>query len=109
MVSVMQGPLMKWTNVVKGWQQRWVTLDDNSGLLSYYTSKEKMIKGSPRGCVYLKGALVNIDDNDDCSFNITVDGKSFYFQVRDSTKRESWIRALEDCQLRHLERFATAT
>ncbi|GAB6026568.1 hypothetical protein CHUAL_012984 [Chamberlinius hualienensis] len=101
MASVMQGPLMKWTNVVKGWQQRWVALDDNSGLLSYYTSKEKMMKGARRGCVRLKGALVSIDDDDDCTFNITVDGKSFHFQARDAAERESWIRALEDCRLRH--------
>ena len=33
----MEGPLSKWTNVVKGWQYRWFVLDDNTGLLSYYT------------------------------------------------------------------------
>ncbi|KAG1676200.1 Oxysterol-binding protein-related protein 9 [Nymphon striatum] len=35
----MEGPLSKWTNVMKGWQYRWFVLDDNSGLLSYYTEK----------------------------------------------------------------------
>ena len=33
----MEGPLSKWTNVVKGWQYRWFVLDEISGLLSYYT------------------------------------------------------------------------
>lgn len=33
----MEGFLSKWTNVMKGWQYRWFVLDDNSGLLSYYT------------------------------------------------------------------------
>ncbi len=33
----MEGPLSKWTNVMKGWQYRWFVLDDNAGLLSYYT------------------------------------------------------------------------
>ena len=37
MAVVMEGPLSKWTNVVKGWQYRWFVLDDNTGLLSYYT------------------------------------------------------------------------
>lgn len=33
----MEGSLSKWTNVVNGWQYRWFVLDDNAGLLSYYT------------------------------------------------------------------------
>ncbi len=37
MAVKMEGPLSKWTNVVKGWQYRWFVLDDNTGLLSYYT------------------------------------------------------------------------
>ena len=36
-MTVMEGPLSKWTNVVKGWQYRWFVLDEISGLLSYYT------------------------------------------------------------------------
>jgi len=35
----MEGSLSKWTNVVNGWQYRWFVLDDNAGLLSYYTVK----------------------------------------------------------------------
>jgi len=37
MAAYMEGPLSKWTNVMKGWQYRWFVLDDNTGLLSYYT------------------------------------------------------------------------
>lgn len=33
----MEGSLSKWTNVMKGWQYRWFVLDENAGLLSYYT------------------------------------------------------------------------
>lgn len=33
----MEGPLCKWTNVVKGWQYRYFTLDISQALLSYYT------------------------------------------------------------------------
>lgn len=35
--EIMEGPLSKWTNVVNGWQYRWFVLDQNAGLLSYYT------------------------------------------------------------------------
>lgn len=36
-MATMEGSLSKWTNVMKGWQYRWFVLDDNAGLLSYYT------------------------------------------------------------------------
>ena len=45
-----------------GWQYRWFVLDDNAGLFSYYTSKEKMMRGVRRGCVRLSGAILGIDD-----------------------------------------------
>lgn len=91
----MEGPLSKWTNVLEGWQYRWFVLDETAGILTYYTSKEKMTKGERRGCVRLKGAVIGIDDEDDSTFTITVDQKMFHFQARDSAERESWIRALE--------------
>uniref|UniRef100_A0A8C5BTM4 PH domain-containing protein n=1 Tax=Gadus morhua TaxID=8049 RepID=A0A8C5BTM4_GADMO len=80
MASIMEGPLSKWTNVMKGWQYRWFVLDYNAGLLSYYTSKDKMMRGSRRGCVRLRGTVIGIDDEDDSTFTITVDQKTFHFQ-----------------------------
>ncbi|CAB0039824.1 unnamed protein product [Trichogramma brassicae] len=85
--TTMEGSLSKWTNVVNGWQYRWFVLDDNAGLLSYYTSKEKMKRGARRGCVRLKGAVIGIDDEDDSTFTITTssskdDPKTFHFQKR---------------------------
>jgi len=97
----MEGALSKWTNVMKGWQYRWFVLDDSAGLFSYYTSREKMRRGVRRGCVRLRGALVGIDDEDDSTFTITVDNKTFHFQAKDSEERERWIRALEDTVVRH--------
>ena len=44
----MEGPLSKWTNVVKGWQYRWFVLDDNTGLLSYYTVSKIFIHAKVR-------------------------------------------------------------
>ena len=54
---------------MKGWQYRYFVLDDNAGLFSYYTSREKMMRGARRGCVRLRGALIGIDD--EVSFNFT--------------------------------------
>lgn len=36
-MTMLEGTLSKWTNVMKGWQYRWFVLDENAGLLSYYT------------------------------------------------------------------------
>ncbi|KAI0209600.1 Oxysterol-binding protein-related protein 9 [Lamellibrachia satsuma] len=105
----MEGPLSKWTNVVRGWQYRWFVLDDDVGLLSYYTSKEKMSRGVRRGCVRLKGATIGIDDEDDSTFTITVDQKMFHFQARDADERERWIHNLEQTILRHTSTGMRAT
>ncbi|KAI8419801.1 hypothetical protein MSG28_008452 [Choristoneura fumiferana] len=75
-------------------------------------SKEKMTRGVRRGCVRLRAAVIGIDDEDDSTFTITVDHKTFHFQVglkyivtktlaRDGSERERWVRALEDTILRH--------
>lgn len=103
-MAILEGTLSKWTNVMKGWQYRWFVLDENAGLLSYYTSKEKMMKGVRRGCVRLKGAVIGIEDQEDNTFTITVDHKTFHFQARDGDEREKWVRRLEDTIRRHANR-----
>lgn len=82
------------------------------------------MKGVRRGCVRLKGAVIGIDDQDVNTFTITVDHKTFHFQVspnqqlnnititlhypyqqaRDADEREKWVRRLEDTILRHANR-----
>lgn len=50
--------------------------------LSFFLqSKEKMMKGVRRGCVRLKDALIGIDDQEENTFTITVDHKTFHFQA----------------------------
>lgn len=39
------------------------------------------MKGVRRGCVRLKGAVIGIEDQEDNTFTITVDHKTFHFQV----------------------------
>lgn len=53
MASIMEGPLSKWTNVMKGWQYRWFVLDYNAGLLSYYTVSRfpRFFIWETRGCL----------------------------------------------------------
>eukprot|EP00111_Clytia_hemisphaerica_P005510 TCONS_00015986-protein len=101
MAVKMEGPLTKWTNVVQGWQYRWFVLDDHTGLLSYYTSKDRMMRGARRGCLRLKGGVVGINDEDDSTFTITCDHRTFHFQAQDSEERRKWVKNLEETILKH--------
>ncbi|XP_036332645.1 uncharacterized protein LOC118743988 [Rhagoletis pomonella] len=63
-----------------------------------------MMKGVRRGCVRLKDAVIGIDDQEDNTFTITVDHKTFHFQAQHSEEREKWVRRLEDTIRRHANR-----
>lgn len=39
-----------------------------------------MKRGSRRGCFRLKTAFVGIDDEDDCTFTIRVESRTYHFQ-----------------------------
>ena len=56
-----------------------------------------MKKGSRRGCFSLKGAIIGIDDQDDSTFTIRVQDRTFHFQAQDKEERERWVEALELC------------
>ena len=101
MTVKLEGPLTKWTNVVQGWQYRWFVLDENTGLLSYYTSKDKMMRGARRGCLRLKEAKIGINDEDDSTFTITCDHRTFHFQARDAEERIRWVESLEETIAKH--------
>lgn len=73
----------------------------------FFQSKEKMMRGVRRGCVRLKGAVIGIDDEDDSTFTITVDHKTFHFQARDAEERHKWVQALEDTIIKHANRVRT--
>ncbi|CAD5207877.1 unnamed protein product [Bursaphelenchus okinawaensis] len=91
--SDMEGSLSKWTNVVQGWQYRYFVLNEDS--LSYYTSREKMIRGQQRGCIRLNGATIGIDGENSALFTISVDGKVFHLQGKDMKERDMWVKELE--------------
>ncbi|CAF1325067.1 unnamed protein product [Rotaria sordida] len=50
----------------------------------------------PRGVVLLKDAHLGIDSEDDSTFTIRSNGKTFHFQARDAEERQKWISNLED-------------
>lgn len=64
------------------------------------------MRGVRRGCVRLKGAVIGIDDEDDSTFTVTVDHKTFHFQARDAEERQKWVQALEETIFRHGSRVS---
>lgn len=112
----MEGSLSKWTNVVQGWQYRYFVLNEDS--LSYFTSRDKMLRGQQRGCIRLNNAAIGIEGENSALFTITVDGKVFHLQViililllnldfmeeqelkikfqgKDVKERDMWVKELE--------------
>ncbi|KAJ8942655.1 hypothetical protein NQ318_013368 [Aromia moschata] len=80
-------------------------LQINPFFFALFQSKEKMMRGVRRGCVRLKGAVIGIDDEDDSTFTVTVDHKTFHFQARDAEERQMWVQALEETIIRHASRM----
>ncbi|KAI0989311.1 hypothetical protein GJ496_007699 [Pomphorhynchus laevis] len=89
------GPISKWTNIIKGWQTRYLVLDQAAQMLYYYTSVENYIQGDDRGSIRLRGSVIGIDDDDDFMFTITTDDKSLHFQASSLEERERWIQAIQ--------------
>ncbi|KAK2568270.1 Oxysterol-binding protein-related protein 11 [Acropora cervicornis] len=84
----------KWTNLMKGWQFRWFTLDPESGLLEYYVDKEKKKLG-PRGSVYLGGSIISPSDEDSFTFTVSAaNGDIFKLRASDAKERQDWINKL---------------
>ena len=54
-----------------------------------------MVKGERRGCIRLKDAFVGYDNEDDITFTITVDEKTFHLQSKNLDEREKWVSRIE--------------
>ncbi|KAK3790351.1 hypothetical protein RRG08_008053 [Elysia crispata] len=61
--SPMEGQILKFTNVMKGFQYRWFVLDPDSGMLEYF-EKEEYKKQRPRGSVHLAVVLFAVEHSE---------------------------------------------
>ncbi|KAM7449976.1 hypothetical protein ABFA07_002343 [Porites harrisoni] len=101
-----EGQLSKWTNLMKGWQFRWFTLDPHSGLLEYYVDKEKKKLG-PRGSVYLGGSMIAPSDEDSFTFTVSAaNGDIFKLRANDAKERQDWINKLRSVAEFHTSSIA---
>nr|AAW27909.1 SJCHGC04408 protein [Schistosoma japonicum] len=87
----MEGVLLKWTNYLSGWQQRYFILDD--GVLSYYRSKEEMNSGC-KGSVKLSVCDVIVHSSDPRKFDLILGEQRYYLRALSQSDRQRWIVAL---------------
>lgn len=97
-----KGPLLKWTNVVNGWQYRYCVLQMDVGILSYYLTKRNAADGNRKGCVRLKNSIVGIDDEVSKHFTITDDtGRTLYFEGETLESKDKWVKLLQNTIAQH--------
>lgn len=104
----MSGQLSKYTNVVKGWQYRWFTVDAHAGTISYYLcettnddSTPHIIGNAPRGQAHLANAVVCPSDEDSRTFTVScASGDILKLRATDARARQEWVdglRAIAEC------------
>ncbi|CEF65395.1 Oxysterol-binding protein 2 [Strongyloides ratti] len=91
-----QGWLQKWTNYIKGYQQRWFVLDSKCSLAYYRTQSE--VNHTCRGSINLQEARIVSEKNTN---NITISASTqvFHLKTQNENDRKNWINVLE--QARH--------
>ncbi|TDG53383.1 hypothetical protein AWZ03_000198 [Drosophila navojoa] len=102
----LSGQLSKYTNVMKGWQYRWFTVDAKTGYLSYYLCDSSavgddiapsphVLANTPRGQVQLAGAVVYPSDEDSRTFSIAcASGDTVKLRASDARARQEWVDGL---------------
>lgn len=90
------GQLYKYTNVMRGWQHRYFTVDSNAGLLQYYLCDgEKPDTSVPRGSVHLAGAVICPSDEDSKTFTVhCASGDMLKLRATDARERQEWVNRL---------------
>ncbi|KAI1280899.1 Oxysterol-binding protein-related protein 11 [Halotydeus destructor] len=99
--AAIEGLLVKYTNVVKGYQYRWFTLSPGRGTLEYYIPEDKK-KIHPRGSIYLAGCTVSPSDEDGQTFTTTAaTGESWRLKAADAKERQFWVDKLRQVAMIH--------
>ncbi|RNA08157.1 oxysterol-binding 1 isoform X4 [Brachionus plicatilis] len=89
----MSGHLLKWTNYIKGYQRRWISI--NNGLLSYFRSPNEM-DHTCRGAINLANATIH-QNEDGVSFIVSngTSNQTFHLRASNEIEKQKWINALE--------------
>ncbi|XP_011604563.2 oxysterol-binding protein-related protein 11 [Takifugu rubripes] len=97
------GYLMKYTNLVTGWQYRFFVLNNESGLLEYFVNEQSRPQ-KPRGMLPLAGAVISPSDEDSHTFTVNaISGEQYKLRASDAKERQHWVSRLQICTQHHTE------
>ncbi|XP_069588680.1 oxysterol-binding protein-related protein 11 [Ranitomeya imitator] len=97
------GYLMKYTNLVTGWQFRFFVLNNEAGLLEYFVNEQSKTQ-KPRGTVQLAGAVISPSDEDSHTFSVNAaSGELYKLRASDTKERQHWVSRLQICTQHHTE------
>ncbi|XP_054828188.1 oxysterol-binding protein-related protein 11 isoform X2 [Eublepharis macularius] len=84
------GYLMKYTNLVTGWQYRFFVLNNEAGLLEYFVNEQSRNQ-KPRGTLQLAGAVISPSDEDSHTFTVNAaSGEQYKLRAADAKERQHW-------------------
>ncbi|XP_022535921.2 oxysterol-binding protein-related protein 11 isoform X2 [Astyanax mexicanus] len=97
------GYLMKYTNLVTGWQYRYFVLNNEAGLLEYFVNEQSRGQ-KPRGTLPLAGAVISPSDEDSHTFTVNaISGEQYKLRAADAKERQHWVSRLQICTQHHTE------
>ncbi|XP_012691945.2 oxysterol-binding protein-related protein 11 [Clupea harengus] len=97
------GYLMKYTNLVTGWQYRFFVLNNELGLLEYFVTEQSRSQ-KPRGTLPLGGAVISPSDEDSHTFTVNaISGEQYKLRAADAKERQHWVSRLQICTQHHTE------
>ncbi|XP_070586613.1 oxysterol-binding protein-related protein 11 isoform X2 [Erythrolamprus reginae] len=97
------GYLMKYTNLVTGWQYRYFVLNNEAGFLEYFVNEQSRNQ-KPRGTLQLAGAVISPSDEDSHTFTVNAaTGEQYKLRATDAKERQHWVSRLQICTQHHTE------
>uniref|UniRef100_A0A672MWG3 Oxysterol-binding protein n=1 Tax=Sinocyclocheilus grahami TaxID=75366 RepID=A0A672MWG3_SINGR len=103
LMEKVDGYLMKYTNLVTGWQYRYFVLNNEAGLLEYFVNEQSRNQ-RPRGSLPLAGAVISPSDEDSHTFTVNaISGEQYKLRASDAKERQHWVSRLQICAQHHTE------
>ncbi|CAL8288565.1 unnamed protein product [Lota lota] len=97
------GYLMKYTNLVTGWQYRFFVLNNEAGMLEYFVNEQSRPQKA-RGTLALAGAVISPSDEDSHTFTVNaISGEQYKLRATDAKERQHWVSRLQICTQHHTE------
>nr|CAB3264581.1 oxysterol-binding protein-related protein 11-like [Phallusia mammillata] len=91
------GRLSKYTNVMKGWQNRYFLLNPQNGILEYFVNQSEALSAhyKPRGSLVLAGAVIAPSTEDSYTFSVNAaNGEVYKLRASNAKERQEWVSRL---------------